>query len=99
MQLAFHMGFNEVALVGCDHNFSVSGDGNEVQIARGVDKSHFHKEYFADGQLWQLPDLHQSETYYKLANQFYKRDGRQIVNATVGGELEIFPRMDLEKFL
>jgi hypothetical protein len=77
----------------------VSGDESEVQVARGEDRSHFHKDYFADGQLWQLPDLHQSETYYKLANQFYKKSGRRIVNATAGGALEIFPRMDLERFL
>jgi glycosyltransferase involved in cell wall biosynthesis len=36
-----------------------------------------------------------SETY-ELAKQFYEADGREIVNSTVGGKLEVFRRSKLE---
>jgi hypothetical protein len=99
MQLAFHMGFSAVALIGCDHNFHVKGPANQVRTASGGDDSHFHKDYFADGQQWQLPDLHQSETFYALAAQIYQESGRKLVNATNGGNLELLPRVALTDFV
>ena len=99
MQLAFHMGFAEVALIGCDHNFQVSGPANAVRVASGDDKSHFHKDYFGDGQQWQLPDLRQSEIYYALARDAYESAGRRLLNATEGGELNLLPRIELAKFI
>ncbi len=99
MQLAFHMGFKEVALIGCDHNFHIHGPSNEVRTSSGDDKSHFHKDYFADGQQWQLPDLHQSETFYSLAEKTYQQRGRRLVNATDGGHLELLQRTCLADFV
>lgn len=99
MQLAFHMGFSDVALIGCDHSFTANGPANATAIREGVDRDHFHPDYFADGQLWQLPDLDLSEASYKRAAAVYGAFGRRIVNATEGGELDIFPRMPLEEFV
>jgi hypothetical protein len=99
MQLAYHMGFSKVALIGCDHNFHVNGRANEIQTAEGDDASHFHKDYFADGQQWQLPDLRQSESCYELAKNNFEANGRELLNATVGGQLELLPRTDLSDFL
>jgi hypothetical protein len=99
MQLAFHMGFSDVALIGCDHNFHVQGPANQVRTASGPDDSHFHKNYFADGQQWQLPDLHQSETFYALAARIYQENGRRLVNATAGGNLDLLPRIGLADFV
>ncbi|MES9904333.1 MAG: 6-hydroxymethylpterin diphosphokinase MptE-like protein [Sedimenticola sp.] len=99
LQLAYHMGFSDVALVGCDHSFSAIGSANEVARRVGTDQDHFHPDYFPAGQLWQLPDLDLSEASYKRANSVFQAFGRRIVNATDGGELEIFPRISLEEFI
>ena len=99
MQLAFHMGFSEVALIGCDHNFHVKGPANELQTAQGNDASHFHKNYFSEGQQWQLPDLGQSEVYYALAREAFEKAGRRLINATEGGRLELLPRCALSDFV
>lgn len=99
MQLAYHMGFSEVALIGCDHNFQVNGPANQLQTARGEDLSHFDKNYFSDGQQWQLPDLGQSEVYYALAKEAFEKAGRRLINATEGGDLEILPRSSLSDFI
>ncbi len=99
LQLAFHMGFKSVALVGCDHNFAVKGPANKTVISAEKDDSHFDPNYFAGGVKWQLPDLFQSEVSYLMAKNIYEADGRSIINATHGGRLEIFKRQSLEEFL
>lgn len=99
MQLAFHMGFKEVALIGCDHDFAVKGPPNKTVISTERDDSHFDPNYFSGGVKWQLPDLLQSEISYVLAKETYEAAERRIVNATVGGRLEIFFRMSLESFV
>lgn len=99
MQLAFHMGFDEVALVGCDHSFATNGVSNQLQRAAGVDASHFDARYFSGGDLWQLPDLMQSEYHYNIAKLIFEGAGRAIYNCTEGGLLDIFSRMPLEEFV
>lgn len=99
LQLAFHMGFTDVALVGADHNFATSGPANMTVTAGEKDESHFDPNYFAQGVKWQLPDLFESEVGYTMAKNMYEAFGRRVVNATVGGKLEIFPRTTLDAFL
>lgn len=99
MQLAFHMGFREVALVGADHTFATKGAANKTVVSGARDESHFDPNYFAGGVQWQLPDLFQSEVAYTMARDMYAAHGGQVVNASVGGELEIFSRMALLNFL
>ena len=99
MQLAYHMGFKKVALIGCDHNFSTKGASNKEVISGKKDENHFDPNYFAGGVKWQLPDLLQSEVSYNLAKEMYESTGRRILNCTSGGYLEIFPRMLLEDFI
>lgn len=99
MQLAFHLGFQRVALVGCDHNFAVKGPANKTVESTEKDESHFDPRYFAGGVKWQLPDLLQSEIAYLLALEAYGNAGRELVNATEGGKLELLPRTTLPKFL
>ncbi len=99
LQLAFHMGFQEVALVGCDHNFAQSGPANKTVISGEKDESHFDPNYFAGGVQWQLPDLVASEYAYSLARETFTAFNRNIYNCTAGGKLEVFERMELNSFL
>ena len=99
MQLAYHMGFSSVALVGCDHKFAVSGPANKTVGSGAIDASHFDPRYFSGGVKWQLPDLRASEFYYALAKDMYEAGGRRLVNCTQGGELEILERSSLKDFL
>lgn len=99
MQLAFHMGFTDVALVGCDHDFAVKGPANMTVISGAKDESHFDPNYFAGGVKWQLPDLFESEVAYTRAKNTYDAFGRHIVNATEGGCLDVFERVSLDEFI
>lgn len=98
LQLAYHLGFRKVALVGCDHSFSSKGPANLTVSADKSDANHFDPRYFSGNMKWQLPDLIQSEISYILAKEVFESDGGCIYNATVGGELNIFPRCTLEEF-
>ena len=99
LQLAFHMGFKQVALVGADHNFDTKGPANKLVVAGEKDENHFDPNYFSKGVKWELPDLFESEVWYGRANQMYNAHERKIYNATTGGLLEVFNRITLSSFL
>jgi hypothetical protein len=94
LQLAYHLGFQQVILIGVDHNFTTQGKPNTTITSQGDDPNHFHPGYFGKGFRWQLPDLETSERAYRMAKQAYEQDGRQVIDATVGGKLQVFPRVD-----
>jgi hypothetical protein len=94
LQLAFHMGFQEAILIGVDHHFNVSGPANEMVTSQGEDLNHFHPDYFGKGFRWQLPDYEGSERAYRLARDAFAHAGRKVLDATVGGKLTIFPKVD-----
>lgn len=60
--------------------------------------NHFDGSYFAN-QEWQLAGLEKSENSYRVAEKFYRKNGRRIVDATVGGYCDIFEKGSVEKLL
>lgn len=96
LQLAFHMGFEQVVLVGVDHSFSTQGKPNTTVVSQGDDLDHFDAKYFGKGFRWQLPDLETSERAYALARQKYESAGRKVVDATIGGKLTVFPKVEYQ---
>jgi hypothetical protein len=94
LQLAFHMGFEKVILIGVDHNFASKGDANKTVTSEGDDPNHFSPNYFGKGFRWQLPDLETSERAYRMARGAYESAGRQVLDATVGGKLTVFPKVE-----
>lgn len=96
MQLAYFMGFSQVILIGVDHSFSTEGPpGKEVSL-KGDDPNHFSGRYFGSGYRWELPDLEMSEMAYQLARKVYAEDGREIIDATVEGKLQVFPKVNYD---
>lgn len=94
MQIAYYMGFEKVILIGVDHNFATKGEPHTTVVSPGDDPNHFSPHYFGKGFRWQLPDLQTSELAYLIADYQFKLLGREIVDATIGGKLEIFPKFD-----
>ena len=97
MQLAFFMGVETLYLIGFDHSYTIpdSGirEGNEI-LSTGDDPNHFHADYFGDGYRWHDPRVDRMEQAYVSANRSYLQGNRRILNATEGGKLEVFPRVD-----
>jgi hypothetical protein len=96
LHLAYHMGIEKAILIGVDHDFKDKGEANKTVVSDGDDPNHFMPNYFGKGVKWQLPDLDTSEIGYSLAREDYRKDGREVVDATVGGKLTIFPKIDYD---
>lgn len=109
MQLAFFFGFTEVILIGVDHSFVETGTPAAetlpqaaddprpaTVVSGGDDPNHFLPNYFGKGVKWTLPSWHQMEAAYAMARNHYEAAGRRIVDATVGGKLTVFPKVDYE---
>jgi hypothetical protein len=96
MQLAYHFGFEEVVLLGVDHSFTTQGKPHTEVVSEGDDPNHFAPDYFGKGFKWQLPDLETSELAYRMARQAFETVGRRIVDATLDGQLTVFPRVDYD---
>jgi hypothetical protein len=94
LQLAFHMGFQQVILIGVDHRFSTQGQANKTVVSDGADPNHFSPGYFGRGFRWQLPDLETSELAYTMAREAYRRAGREVIDATIDGQLTVFPKAE-----
>lgn len=97
MQLAYYLGFTEVYLIGMDFSYQI----RETDEARGTtlvsnedDINHFHPDYFGKGKKWHDPKVHNVAKNYEFAKEQYEENGRKIYNATIGGKLEIFERVD-----
>ncbi len=93
LQLAYYLGFHQVILIGVDHNFATQGKPNTTVVSQGDDPNHFHPGYFGQGFRWQLPDLETSERSYAMARSAYEADGREVLDATVGGKLQVFRKV------
>ncbi len=94
MQVAYYLGFSTVILIGVDHFFQEAGEPNKLVTAQTEDPNHFHPGYFGKGIKWQYPDLERSEQAYRIAKKAFEEDGRVILDATVGGHLQVFPKVD-----
>ena len=86
-QLATYMGFKEIYLIGVD--FNISGNYKSVN-------NHFIKSYYdSNSQPASFYDKEQLNTY-KAAKKYADEHGIKIYNATRGGKLEVFPRVDFD---
>jgi hypothetical protein len=96
LQLAFFMGFDEVILIGVDHHFATQGAANATVVSQGDDPDHFDSGYFGRGFRWQLPDLEASEAAYRMARRAFESAGRKVLDATPGGKLTVFPKVEYQ---
>lgn len=83
LQVCYHLGFNRVILLGCDCDYSQEG-GHFYDNPLAIDSSGVVPKWFF---------------CYEICKQAYEEDGRGIINATVGGSLEVFPRNKLENLV
>jgi hypothetical protein len=68
--------------------------GYKVISCRDNDPNHFDPRYFGAQRKWHAPNVNGMINGYKNTNIVCKQMGIEIINATRGGELEVFPRMN-----
>ena len=84
LQIAFYMGFEKVYLVGCDCDFS--------------NKGYFYDEP-PEKYAHEIAEVSRWIEAYKMCKKAYEKDGREIINATVSGKIEVFRRQNLEEII
>ena len=97
IQLAVYMGFSEIYLLGVDHNYSRFTDeqGNLVEDP-GV-KDYFCDHYDGDFKACINRDLGSTTKAYADVQALSEALGSfRVYNATRGGKLEIFRRVDFD---
>ncbi|MDQ6904556.1 MAG: hypothetical protein M3139_16310 [Bacteroidota bacterium] len=99
IQLAYYLGFKEIILLGCDHDYLLD--------LTKVESQHFYPERdgFSDKETFTSANLEEwFYTYYVLWKEYrliqnYMNDQNvKIINATNGGMLDVFPRVKFESF-
>ena len=94
LQIAAYMGFSEMYLLGVDHDFAFQQDASGKIITSEV------KNYFIDnynpGNKTGFPRLYLCDKAYIKADTYSRFHGFRIYNATRGGKLEFFERVDFD---
>ncbi len=99
IQLAVYMGFSEIYLLGVDHNYAIEidNDGNIIKKDSSV------KNYFDGGEPvvdnLNLPKVVEMTRAYLSAEKHSRRNGYRIYNATRGGKLEAFERVEFDEII
>jgi len=100
LQLAYYMGFDKVIILGMDHSFKEVGIAGKAEIRKqDKDESHFDPNYFPKGMKWVIPDLIKSELGYTIARDFYKKNNREIIDATIDGKCNVFKKANFEEIV
>lgn len=93
IQVAVYMGFKEIYLLGVDHNYSVVRTSDGKIERHGELQDHFS----TDDSITNIPQLYKSTLAYEAAKKYAEEHGIKIYNATRGGRLEVFERIDFDR--
>lgn len=98
IQFAAYMGYSEIYLIGVDHSYAKIIDDNGNIIEDKSIKDYFDDSY-DDGIKNDLGhNMDNATKAFYRAKQHFNPKGINIYNATRGGKLEVFPRVDLDTF-
>ncbi len=97
IEIAVFMGFNEIYLLGVDNNYSrtrlKSGEIIEDKNIQSYFGQPVKGEEKAIGAAWEM------DIAFEFAEKYSREHGFRIYNATRGGKLEAFERVDLDSIL
>ena len=96
IQLAVFMGIREIYLIGVDHHFHTSMNAKGEIVVDPTAKDYFAEKYNEDKENLYIPNTDVSTLTFVAARRFADEHGIRICNATRGGKLEVFERVDFE---
>lgn len=96
IQLAAHMGYKNIYLLGVDHNFDrIITESGEVIIDPSVN-NYFCEGYDDDIANEVVHNMGKTTKSYMDVQQFYSQHGVNIFNATRKTKLKVFPLISFE---
>jgi effector-binding domain-containing protein len=87
------MGFGEIHLLGVENNHSIMVR-NDGTLIKNDNASHFSGDY---GKILFPPRYDEVVKAYRSARDYAERHGIKIYNATRGGALEVFERVNFDE--
>ena len=84
MQLAAYMGFKEIYLLGVDFSYG------------GQKKNEAYTHFYNEKKITSIGFVNLVTLAYQSAKQYADEHGLKIYNATRGGKLEIFERINFD---
>ena len=96
-QFAVYMGFEEIYLIGVDHHFQISQNNAGEIIVDNTVKDYFSEKYNEDKSQLYIPNTERSTLTYIAMKKHCENKNVKVFNATRGGKLEVFPRIDFDK--
>lgn len=97
LQIAYYLGFDEIVLIGMDMSYTIPSDATisgSVITSNSEDPNHFNGSYFGKGKRWHLPDTERMQRNLERARNILEGEGIKVVNATCGGNLKGYTRVD-----
>ncbi len=98
LQVLAFLGFDEIYLLGMDMTFreqSVQKKNSRNWIAeKDDDPNHFDPRYFGKSRSYHNPTVHEMIDTLAEGKKFFYEHNVKVYNATVGGKLEVFPRVN-----
>ena len=93
MQIAAYMGYSEIYLLGFDHNYAYEFLSNGKAVKTASKASHFFKD---DNEEDIIADVIGMTRCYEIFREYAEKKGIVVKNATRGGKLEVFERVDFD---
>ncbi len=95
LQVAAYMGFKEIYLLGCDHNYPVQQRADGTLYETGAKTGHFYDD---NGEKkYPIAQYDKQNLAFEKTKIYCENAGIAVFNATRGGKLEIFPRVDFDQ--
>lgn len=105
LQLAAYMGFKQIYLLGMDFSYSVEKYEDNTIVKKDI-SNHMSEIEEEEKRFYQAVSVLYNETYiaevdlqlagFQSAREYADAHGIEIYNATRGGKLEVFPRVDFD---
>lgn len=99
LQLAVYMGFKEIYLLGVDfHYYPGEGDENHMKELSEITQELYAENTSRYGVPY-IVDMDLQSACYRSTKKYADAHGIQIYNATRGGLLEVFERVDFDSLI
>lgn len=99
IQMAMYMGFTEIYLLGVDHNYNVIRDAKGRPVKKSNSKINYSLGISEFMPMQNLPRVEESTIAYETAEKASRKKGVRIYNATRGGKLEAFERVNFDNII
>ena len=93
MQIAAYLGYKEIYLLGFDHNYSFEFASNGSIIRTNSERAHFFEDDIPEDIIANVRGMQRS---YECFRDYAKENRMVVKNATRGGKLQVFERVDFD---